>query len=162
MSGSAYRLKIGIFIPDIPPTPLHILIVVLIYSGLTCKGAPEPRYAPSQFIPFHPFLSGGILLSCCRTFLSGVPFAHAICGVSRLMRDAIHTPPGKREGLIYGSRLQPSHGGGQNLLGVKAAFATLRKTLRCFALTRKFLTAAALHGWRRLLALSQPERRWYV
>jgi hypothetical protein len=49
-----------IYIPDNPPTPLHILIVVLIYSGLTCKGAPEPRYVPSQFIPFDPFLSGGM------------------------------------------------------------------------------------------------------
>jgi hypothetical protein len=29
-------------------------------------------------------------------------------------------------------------------------------------LTRKFLTAAGIDGWRRLLGLSQPERRWYV
>ena len=52
-----------IYIPDNPPTPLHILIVVLIHSGLTCKGVPEVRNAPSQFIPFDPFLSGGMYCS---------------------------------------------------------------------------------------------------
>jgi hypothetical protein len=41
---------------------LHILIAFLIYGGLACKGAPEPRNAPSQFIPFDPFSSGGRLL----------------------------------------------------------------------------------------------------
>jgi hypothetical protein len=43
-----------------PPDPLAYPHRYQIYSGFICKGAPEPRDAPSQFIPFHPFLSGGI------------------------------------------------------------------------------------------------------
>ena len=49
-----------IYIPDNPPTPLHILIALLTYADFPCKGAPEVRYAPSQFIPFDPFLSRGM------------------------------------------------------------------------------------------------------
>jgi hypothetical protein len=60
LSGTADRLYIGIYIPENPPTPLQSLVAVLIYAGLACKGAPEPRNATSQFIPFNPFLSGGI------------------------------------------------------------------------------------------------------
>ena len=63
LSGTADRLKMCIFIPDNPPTPLQILIALLTYSDFPCKGAPEVRYAPSQFIPFDPFLSGGMYYS---------------------------------------------------------------------------------------------------
>jgi hypothetical protein len=46
-----------------------------------------------------------------------------------------------REAFIKEPSPSLSHCSSQNLLCVKAAFATLRKTLRCFALTRKFLPA---------------------
>ena len=36
----------------LPPTPLQVLVAVLIYSGLACKGAPDLAYASWQFIPF--------------------------------------------------------------------------------------------------------------
>src|SRR5687768_10066263 len=73
LSGTADRLKMCIFIPDNPPTPLQVLAAFLIYLVLGRKGAPEPRNAPSQFIPFDPFLSGAFIGSAAaRVFISGV------------------------------------------------------------------------------------------
>jgi hypothetical protein len=109
LSGTAYRLKMCIFIPDNPPIRLQILAAFQIYAGLSCKGAPDPGVCPSQFIPFHPFLSGGMYWSAAAHFISGVPSERYLWGVPN---DAGHYPylPGKRKGLIAGSRLQLSHG----------------------------------------------------
>jgi hypothetical protein len=61
--------------------------------------------------------------------------AHAVDKVS--LRDALETPveSARRPQRVSSGLLILELA---NLLGVKAAFATLRKTLRRFALTRKF------------------------
>jgi hypothetical protein len=83
MSGSAHRLKIGIFIPDIPPTPLHILIAIRSTLALYAKGRLSRGMPPPNSFPFT--------LSCPGAFIVVLPHIlrvvflwNAICGVSRL------------------------------------------------------------------------------
>jgi hypothetical protein len=92
----------------------------LLYAGLQTTG---------QVLP-HALCRGGPPCYC------GIRCAHAVV-YSVSLRDAIctrvesaRTPQGVSAGLLI---LELA-----NLLCVKAAFATLRKTLRRFALTRKF------------------------
>jgi hypothetical protein len=123
-------------------------------------GRPDIEYAPSQFIPFDPFLSGGMYRSAAAP-LYAVFLRNAICGVSRLRRDTIHTRLESARGCLLEAV--------SSLLMVEQAkFARLKASLRLLpfrfaplqsVLTRKFLPAPGIFGWRRLLGLSQPERR---
>ena len=53
-----------------PPDPLAILSAVVTYGARGSKGKPDTRYAPCQFIPFNPFLAGGMLLEYCCYILT--------------------------------------------------------------------------------------------
>ena len=79
-----------------------------IYSPLAPVGRPDTGYAPSQFIPFDPFLSGGMYCSAAAPFYRVVFLWNAISGVSRC-GGRYPYPPGEREGLLAGRRLQLPH-----------------------------------------------------
>jgi hypothetical protein len=116
-------------------------------------------YAISQFIPFDPFLVDGIYCSAAAPFLCGVPFGHAIGG--GVPTESGHYPylPGEREGLLVGRRLQLSH-----CVAGKICFASRRPRIgeentAVFCLDPQILACLRIGDWRRLLPLSQSERR---
>ena len=117
------------------------LIALLRYGRSESRHDPSrPRYATCQFIPFNPFLPGGMVLSCCRTLYSGVPCGHGyLWGVP--LSGTLLIPLRARAGLTHRSRLQPSQCSGQNLLCVKYFILDIKEYL-----TRKFLTAVVIEA----------------
>src|SRR5437764_1550958 len=108
----------------------------MIYCLFPVVRRPALRNAPSQFIPFDPFLSGGMYCSAPHGLhalklslvgtVSVTRSTSAHCPLAPAGRRSF-VAPGRRKtrvawralGCIAGSRLQPSHGSGQNVLCVK-------------------------------------------
>jgi hypothetical protein len=63
LSGAAIALHWPLRARQPPDYLLAYFLTPLIYCLLPFVGRPDPRYAPSQFIPFDPFLSGGMYCS---------------------------------------------------------------------------------------------------
>jgi hypothetical protein len=90
----------------------YLFASVLAYRStprVRSSGGLTEGYAPSQFIPFDPFLSGGIYCSAAAHFLYGVPAERSLWGVPTPSGRYPYLP-GEREELIVGRRLQLSHG----------------------------------------------------
>ena len=126
----------------------------MIYCLLLFVGRPDPGYAPSQFIPFDPFLSGGMYCSAAAHSLSVVFLRNIICGESR-RAGRYRYLPGKRGGVSLEAVSSPSECSRPNLLIRQVFYSEEIKEY----LTRKFLPALGIDGWRRLLARVWPERR---
>ena len=167
LSGAAIALRWPLRARQSPDYLCLCFLTLMIYYLLPFVWRPDSGYAPSQFIPFDPFLSGGMYcsaphglhalkLSLVGTVLSpGAPqlMLHSLrldAGVLLLLDvarwrtavrlqdcldgtsrrsctsllccslDSRKTRAAWRAlGCIVGSRLQPSHGSGQNVLYVK-------------------------------------------
>ena len=59
-SGARFAKPGGSKRPTPPDYTRAVLMALQIYAGLSLVGGPDPRDAPCQFIPFDPFLAGGM------------------------------------------------------------------------------------------------------
>ena len=119
LSGAAVALRCALRARQLPDYRCALFLALMIYCLLSFVGRPAPRNAPSQFIPFDPFLSGGMYCSAAAPIIK-MEFPSVTLSVgSPAQAGRYRYPTYERGGLLGGSRLQPSHGSGQNLLCVK-------------------------------------------
>ena len=161
LSGAALARSLALRARQPPDYPLASVLA----TGFTPRARPSGGltqwYAPSQFIPFNPFLFGGILLVVLPhvSFLTVFAVAHAICEVSRLSGTLLIPCCRARGVACWKPSPAFSWCSRQNLLCVKAAFACASENTVVFCLDPQILACPSdLHGWRRLLGLSQSER----
>jgi hypothetical protein len=108
---------------------------------------------PPNSFPLTPSCRGHGVVVLPHLSLRMVFLRNAICGVSR-PSGTLSIPAWRARGSFteaVSSLL---------IVAVKICYASsmVMEDSKEY-LTRKFLTAAAINGWRRLLGLSQPERR---
>src|SRR5438067_13285942 len=116
LSGAAVARSLALRARQPPDYRWTLFLAGVIYYLFSFVGRPDPGYAPSQFIPFDPFLSGGMYCSAAAPIIK-MEFPSVTLSVgSPAQAGRYRYPTYERGGLVGGSRLQPFTGSGRSLL----------------------------------------------